>query len=89
VHLSNECPIAKNSLEGLVFLQTWEQERQKDLVGLSLARDSKHLLNVDDAGSVIIGIGKVLSWKVKYISSNATQFLNLVRMSISDALIDL
>lgn len=85
-HLCKKCPVAENGLEGCVFLETWEQERRKNLVSLSLAGNSKHLLNVDNRSSVITGIGKVFSRKLEYVSSDATQFLDFVRTSISDAL---
>lgn len=68
-------------------MQTWEQKRWKDFISLGLARHSKHLLNFDNAGSVIARIGEVLGRKVKYIPSNTTQFFDLVRMSIADALV--
>ena len=72
VHLREKYPVAENTFEGCVFLQTWEQERRKYFISLGLARHSKHLLNFDDAGSVMTGIGKILCRKVEYISSDTT-----------------
>jgi hypothetical protein len=71
-HLGEKYPVAENSLEGRVFLQTWEQKRRKDFISLCLARHSKHLLDFDNAGSVETRIGEVLRRKVKNISSNTT-----------------